>query len=77
MRPDPTKRWTLRRIFTFGAACAALITIGAVALGTAALLRLSNARVLLLDQVGPAVLAAQNLPGDLVNQETAVRGFPK
>jgi len=75
MRPDPAKRWTLRRIFTFGAACAALITIGAIALGTAALLRLSDARVLLLDQVGPAVLAAQNLPGDLVDQETAVRGF--
>ena len=75
MRPDPAKRWTLRRIFTFGAACAALITIGAIALGTAALLRLSDARFLLLDQVGPAVLAAQNLPGDLVDQETAVRGF--
>ncbi|HKQ43728.1 MAG TPA: ATP-binding protein [Pseudonocardia sp.] len=75
MRPDPAKRWTLRRIFAFGAACAALITIGAIALGTAALLRLSDARVLLLDQVGPAVLAAQNLPGDLVDQETAVRGF--
>jgi signal transduction histidine kinase len=75
MRPDPAKRWTLRRIFTFGAACAALITIGAIALGTAALLRLSDARALLLDQVGPAVLAAQNLPGDLVDQETAVRGF--
>ena len=75
MRPDPAKRWTLRRIFAFGAACAALITIGAIALGTAASLRLSDARVLLLDQVGPAVLAAQNLPGDLVDQETAVRGF--
>ena len=75
MLPDPAKRWTLRRIFAFGAACAALITIGAIALGTAALLRLSDARFLLLDQVGPAVLAAQNLPGDLVDQETAVRGF--
>ena len=40
MRPDPAKRWTLRRIFAFGAACAALITVGAIALGTAALLRL-------------------------------------
>jgi signal transduction histidine kinase len=75
MRPDPAQRWTLKRIFAFGAACAALITIGAVALGTAALLRLSDARNVLLDQVSPAVLAAQNLPGDLVDQETAVRGF--
>ena len=75
MRPDPTRRWTLKRIFAFGAACAALITVGAVALGAAALLRLSDARTALLNQVGPAVLAAQNLPGDLVDQETAVRGF--
>ena len=75
MRPDPAQRWTLKRVFAFGAACAALITVGAVALGTAALLRLSDARNVLLDQVGPAVLAAQNLPGDLVDQETAVRGF--
>ena len=75
MRPDPTQRWTLKRIFTFGAACATLITVAAVALGTAAFLRLSDARTALLDQVGPAVLAAQNLPGDLVDQETAVRGF--
>ncbi len=75
MRPDPTRRWTLKRIFAFGAACAALITVGAAALGAAALMRLSDARTLLLDQVGPAVLAAQNLTGDLLDQETGVRGF--
>ena len=75
MRPDPARRWTLKRIFAFGAACATLITVGAIALGAAALIRLSDARTTLLDQVGPAVLAAQNLPGDLVDQETAVRGF--
>jgi signal transduction histidine kinase len=75
MRPDPTQRWTLKRIFTFGTACATLITVAAFVLGTAAFLRLSDARTALLDQVGPAVLAAQNLPGDLVDQETAVRGF--
>ena len=38
-------------------------------------MRLSDARTLLLDQVGPAVLAAQNLTGDLLDQETGVRGF--
>ena len=75
MRPDPTRRWTLKRIFAFGAACATLVTVGAIALGGAALIRLSDARTALLDQVGPAVLAAQNLPGDLVDQETAARGF--
>ncbi len=74
-RPDPTRRWTLKRIFAFGAAAAALIAVGAVAVGAAALVRLSDTRAVLLDQVGPAVLAAQILLGDLVNQETGVRGF--
>ncbi len=75
MRPDPDKRWTLKRVFAFGAAAAGLVTVGAAALGTAALVRLADSRVVLLDQVGPAVLAAQNLERDLLNQETGVRGF--
>jgi signal transduction histidine kinase len=75
MHPDPEKRWTLKRIFAFGAAAAGLITVGATALGAAALLRLADTRSVLLDQVGPAVLSAQNLMADLINQETAVRGF--
>ncbi len=75
MRPDAARRWTLKRVFAFGAACAGLVTVGAVALGATALLRLNDARVLLLDQVEPAGLAAQNLLGALVDQETGVRGF--
>ncbi len=75
MRPDPTRRWTLKRIFAFGAACAGLVTVGAVALGGAALLRLSDTRTVLLDQVGPTVIATQNLLGDLVDQESGMRGF--
>jgi signal transduction histidine kinase len=74
-RPDPTRRWTLKRIFAFGAAAAALVTLGAIALGAAALVRLSDTRTVLLDQVGPAVLSGQVLLSDLVNQETGVRGF--
>lgn len=74
-RPDPASRWTLKRVFAFGAAAAALVTLGAFALGAAALVRLSDTRTVLLDQVGPAVLSAQVLLGDLVNQETGVRGF--
>jgi signal transduction histidine kinase len=74
-RPDPERRWTLKRVFAFGAAAAALVTLGAFALGAAALVRLSETRTVLLDQVGPAVLSAQVLLGDLVDQETGVRGF--
>ena len=72
---DPARRWTLKRVFAFGAAAAALITVGAIALGTAALVRLSDTRTVLLDQVGPAVLSGQVLLSDLINQETGVRGY--
>jgi signal transduction histidine kinase len=72
---DPAQRWTLKRIFAFGAACAVLITIGAIGVGTAALVRLADTRSVLLDDVGPAVLAAQNLSSDLINQETGLRGY--
>jgi signal transduction histidine kinase len=74
-RPDPARRWTLKRVFAFGAAAAALVTLGAIAIGAAALVRLSDTRAVLLDQVGPAVLSAQVLLSDLINQETGVRGF--
>jgi signal transduction histidine kinase len=75
MRPDPDQRWTLKRIFAFGAAAAGLVTVAAAALGAAALLRLADARMVLLDEVGPAVLASQTLLSDVVNQETGVRGY--
>jgi signal transduction histidine kinase len=74
-RPDPARRWTLKRVFAFGATAAALVTVGAIALGAAALVRLSDTRTVLLDQVGPAVLSGQVLLSDLVDQETGVRGF--
>ncbi len=75
MSPGPVRRWTLKKIYAYGAATAALIAVGTIAVGAAALVRLSDARTTLLDQVGPAVLSAQILLGDLVNQETGVRGF--
>ena len=60
MRPDPARRWNLKRVFGFGAACAGLVALGALALGAAAMVRLSAARTVLVDQVAPAVLAAQD-----------------
>ncbi len=67
--------WPLGRLFTVLAATAALVTVVAVALGTAALMRLDNARSSLLDVVAPAALAAEDLTAALLNQETGVRGF--
>lgn len=44
-------------------------------LGAVALTRLTAARGALLDIAGPAVIAAQQLSGALVDQESGVRGF--
>jgi signal transduction histidine kinase len=67
--------WPLARVFVVGAMLAALAATGTVVLGTAALWRLTEARVALLDEVGPAVRAAQQLSAAQVDQETGVRGF--
>jgi len=69
------RRWPLARIFTVGAAVAAIVAITAIVLGGLALARLTQARVALLDVAGPAVIAGQQLSGALVDQDTGVRGF--
>jgi CHASE3 domain sensor protein len=69
------RRWPLARIFTVAATVAALVAITGVTLGGFALARLADARTALLDVAGPSVVAAQELSGALVNQETGVRGF--
>ena len=50
-------------------------TVGRVALGTAAFVRLSDARSAILDQVGAGRARGAEPVGALVNQETGVRGF--
>ena len=67
--------WTLRRMFLVGASVAALLMIVMIATGAAALGRLTDARTALLDEIGPAYLAGQDLSVALLNQETAIRGF--
>jgi signal transduction histidine kinase len=75
-RDDPRgNRWTLRRMFTLGATLAALVMTVAIIIGAVTLGRLTEARTALLDDIGPAVRADQDLSLALVNQETAVRGF--
>ncbi len=72
---EGARRWPLSRIFTLGAAVAAVLAVTTIVLGGLALARLTTARVALLDVAGPAVIAAQQLSGSLVDQETGVRGF--
>jgi signal transduction histidine kinase len=66
---------TLRRVFAAGTSLTALIMIIAIVAGSVSLGRLSEAREALLDDIGPAVRAAQSLEVALLNQETAVRGY--
>lgn len=72
---EGARRWPLARIFVVGAAVAALLAVTTIVLGCLALTRLTAARVALLDGADPAVIAAQQLSGALVDQETGVRGF--
>jgi signal transduction histidine kinase len=69
------RHWPLARVFVVGAVLAALVATGTVVLGATALWRLAEARVTLLDRVGPAVRAAQQMAAAQLDQETGVRGF--
>ena len=74
--PSGTKRTpTLRRMFVLGAGVTALLMLVAIVSGAIALGRLSAARTVLLDEVGPAARANQDLARALLNQETGIRGF--
>jgi signal transduction histidine kinase len=66
---------TLSRTFAIGASLTALLMLVAIASGAFMLSRLTEAREQLLDDVGPAVLANQDLQTAYLNQETGVRGF--
>jgi signal transduction histidine kinase len=76
-RPDAALRnsWTLRRMFVVGATLMALLMLAAIVSGAFTLNRLGEARTQLLDEVGPAVRANQDLAVALLNQETGIRGY--
>lgn len=69
------KHWPLARVFVVGAALAAVVASGTVALGATALWRMAEARAALLDRAGPALLAAKDLSNAELDQETGLRGF--
>jgi signal transduction histidine kinase len=74
-RPPLVSRLTVSRWFTLAATALALVTTIAVTLGVLAIMRLNDARTLVLDRNGPAFLAALQLSNAMVNEETGVRGF--
>ncbi len=75
------RRWSLfgrLRITTwFAIASAALgiVTVVGLVAGVIAIMRLSDARDLMVDQLDPASTTALRLSNALINEETGVRGF--
>ncbi len=52
-----------------------VVAAAGLVIGVLALKRLSDARVLLVDQIDPAVVSAERLETALVDEETGVRGY--
>jgi signal transduction histidine kinase len=68
-------RWTLRRWVTFAAAAAAALAVLAILGGSIAIVRLTEDRERLADQLDPAARLASELSTAMINQETGVRGY--
>ncbi|HEU0240393.1 MAG TPA: ATP-binding protein [Micromonosporaceae bacterium] len=68
-------RWSLRQWVTGTIAAAIAVTLAAIAIGTYATVRLSDARTTVVSRVDPAVASYLALSDALLNQETGVRGY--
>jgi signal transduction histidine kinase len=73
--PDYTTRWPAKRLLLAAVTILILVSGGAVGAIAVSLSRLTDARLLVLEQVGPARRHVQELSNAFVNQETGVRGF--
>jgi signal transduction histidine kinase len=69
------RHWSLRRWVRVAEAIYLIVAVAAIAAGAPALTQLSTARTILLDELDPALLTAQELSVALVAQQTGVRGF--
>jgi signal transduction histidine kinase len=74
-RPPLVRRFTTGQWFALAASALALVTAAGTALGVVAIVRLNDARSIVLDRNGPAVLAQLNLLTAFLNQESGVRGY--
>jgi signal transduction histidine kinase len=70
-----TTRWPAKRLLFFAVTILIIVSAAAVGAIGVSLARLSDVRVLVIDQIGPARRHVQELSNALVNQETGVRGF--
>ena len=74
-RPPLVRRYTTSQWFALAASALALVTAVGTILGVIAIVRLNDARSVVLDRNGPAVLAQLNLVSAFLNQESGVRGY--
>lgn len=68
-------RLTVSEWFTWAAVVLGVVTAVSLALGVLAIVRLTEARNLVVDRNGPALTTSLQLSNALVNQETGVRGY--
>ena len=68
-------RWSLDRILAVTGAALAVLLVIATIIGAVGLSALDDRRVELVDQIGPALVAAQQLDAATVDQETGIRGY--
>jgi signal transduction histidine kinase len=68
-------RWSLGRILAVTGAVLAVLLLAATVVGAVGLSVLDDRRVELVDQIGPALVTAQQLDAATVDQETGIRGY--
>jgi signal transduction histidine kinase len=72
---DQAKGWPLRHWILALGAVMIVFAIVAVGLGSLALIRISDARSVVLNEIYPALRASKDLSNALVSQENGVRGY--
>ncbi|GLZ41977.1 ATP-binding protein [Actinokineospora sp. NBRC 105648] len=76
MSPEPSRpRWSLRRWAMLSSLVVVAVLLAAIVAVGVAVADLTRARTRLLDTIGPAVVATQQLGTALIDQETGVRGL--
>lgn len=74
-RPPLVSRLTVSQWFTWAAVAIGVVTSVSIVLGVIAIVRLSDARELVVERNGPALTSSLQLSNALINQETGVRGY--
>lgn len=68
-------RLTVSEWFTWAAVVLGVVTVVSIVFGILAIVRLTDARNLVVSRNGPALTASLQLSNGLVNQETGIRGY--